>query len=278
MLLLAVLLFSAACEDPVPTDYTPDTIIQALITVDKPIKNIIIMRTLSIQDTFSLDKSLISDAEVYIYENTDTFRLKFRSEGEKGYYYDDTTYLIKPQTRYNFVAVVDGVKMTGSTITPLRFYMTKATPDSIYYPKDTVKLPTVDSLKLEWTSAGDVAFYLIAVNCQDTLNYGKYLSPPRDEKNRRIERSNIEDHHFYEITSWAFINATEVPVVWSIFKWYGKHKAIIYAPDDNYLNWFKQYQIKSSYDPLLGSITNGKGFFGSVSTAECNFILIKNQP
>jgi hypothetical protein len=112
----------------------------------------------------------------------------------------------------------------------------------------------------------------------DTLNYGKYLSSPTEEKNRRIFRSFENDRMYYEISSYAFIPNNKSFVVWNIFKWYGPHEVTVYVPDWNYLRWFKQYAMKSRYDDNLGTLKNGKGFFGSASMIKDTVLLLKNQP
>ena len=37
--------FLSSCEDPIPSDYTPATLVEAVLIVDKPIEKIIVMKT-----------------------------------------------------------------------------------------------------------------------------------------------------------------------------------------------------------------------------------------
>ena len=66
--IIFVLLLSS-CEDPVPKDYIPSNIVEALLIVNEPIRNIKILKSQSLFDEFSYDSSLVSDAEVYIIDD-----------------------------------------------------------------------------------------------------------------------------------------------------------------------------------------------------------------
>jgi hypothetical protein len=271
-----------SCGDPVPTDYVEDYIIEGYMLVGDPIQNIRIMRTLPISDSFKLENSLIKDANVIIKANDGkSYPLQFRNEkGREGYFYTDSTELVKPKTYYKLeVNLSNGKFMSGETTTPDTFAWKSTVKDTIYYPKDTINLPFVDSLVIHWEPEPNSTYYLLMVKCLDTLEYGKYLTPVIDEKNRRIWKPWAdEDRYYFDQTNYTFIPATSVPVVWGIFKWYGKHEIKIFAPDYNMFNWYKNYMIKGSFDPINSSINGGKGVFGSASYIHSEFFLVKNQP
>ena len=271
-------LILSSCEDPVPFDYVRETYVQAFLIVDEPIQNIAVMYSQPLNEVYNYNKSMVRDADVKIIGEDQEFVLSLSTDSSTGYFYADTSYKVKPKTKYKIeIKLKDGTVLTGETLTPDRFSWASKPPDLLQYPKDTLNLPQLDSVKLMWTKVPSVEFYLISIKCTDTLDYGKYLTPPTNEGNRRIERPWNQDNWFKETTNWALIPNTQTPIVWNIHKWYGRHQISIYAPDYNYLRWFIQVLAKNQYDPLLGSITGGIGVFGSASVIRNDYFLIKNQ-
>ncbi len=272
--------FISSCEDPLPSDYIPETVVEAVLIVDKPIENIIVMRSQPLNKPFDYNASLIDDAEVIIRTEGKEYNLVFRSNNNPGYYFPDTTEKVKSETTYTLeIKLKDGSLITGKTTTPKKTNWIYTPGTVIYYPKDTLKLAPVDSLRIEYAPVDNNMFYILSVVCRDTLDYGKYLTPATDEKNRRIIRPWNEDNEtfFYDLSTWYFLPTTKTPIVWTVFKWFGKHTVNIYVPDQNYLNWFLQHVIKGSYDPLLSSVDGAIGVFGSASQISHDFFLIKNQ-
>ena len=277
----SIIFFS--CGDSVPTDYIPRNIVEAYLVVDEPISGLRLMRSLPVTDTFELSKALISDAEVKIIQGEQEFQLEFRGveTGDPGYYYPDTSYKVLSQEKYELeINLSDGSKITAETFTPAPTGWIKRAPDKIYYPKDTLKLPANDTLKIEWDSIPGFNVYGLSIRCLDTLEYGKYLDPPRpDEKNRRILKPWSDDDDFYELARWYPIPNNKTPVVWSAFKYYGLHELSIYVPDYNFLRWYLQNATRGAADPLLNSVHgNGFGCFGSVAVIRDTSFLVKNRP
>ncbi len=270
-----------ACEDAIPSDYIEEKFVEAYLIVDEPIRNIVLMSTQPVNKKFDYANSLIRNAEVKIIGDGKEFILSIDTAGEQGYYFSDTTYLVKPNTNYKLEISIPGYTdtdlITGETTTPSRFKYLK-TLDTLHYPKDTVKLPELDTFKLEWEKVPGINFFILNLKCIDTIEYGKYLTPKTEEKNRRIVRPWNEDWMFKEQSNSGFIPNTKTAVVWLSFKWFGIHDVSIFAPDSNYLKWFLQNTIKNQYDPLLGSVKNAIGVFGSASVVRDTFFLVKNQP
>jgi len=269
-----------ACEDVIPSDYIEQKFVEAYLIVDEPIRNIVLMNTQPVNKKFEYSSSLIRNAEVKIIGDGKEFVLSIDTAGEQGYYYSDSTYLVKPNMQYKLEIRIPGYVdlISAETTTPARFKYIRTSDDILYYPKDTIKLPALDSFKLEWEKVPGISFFILNLKCLDTLEYGKYLVPQTDEKNRRIEKPWNEDWMFKETTNLGLIPNTKTPVVWMSFKWYGKHYVSIFAPDTNYLKWFIQNTIKNQYDPLLSNMKNAMGVFGSASAARDTFFLVKNQP
>ncbi|MCX7880261.1 MAG: DUF4249 domain-containing protein [Ignavibacteria bacterium] len=283
--LIFFILIFFGCEDSPPTDYIPQYYVEAFLIVDEPIDGIKLMRTQPLTDTFELAKALIKNATVKIKNEKREFLLEFRDTGNStnwSYFYPDTSIKIEPNTTY-FLEILtpDGKKITGKTTTPSRFFWTNRPPDTLYYPKDSVKFTDKAPVKIRWSSVQNVLYYLIMLKCIDTLEYGKYLNPPSDEKNRRVYNPFYEEtegrREYFETTIWDAMPNIEYPIFWVIFKWFGKHKIVVYSPDFNFLRWVVQHFRSSQVIPLLSSVDGAIGVFGSASKIEAEFFLVKNQ-
>jgi hypothetical protein len=269
----------SSCEDEAPGAYIPDNVLEALLVVDEPIQNILLIRTQPIFDKFIYDSSLIRNAVVKINGDNREFIVKFRSKeySLQGYYFEDTTYTVKSGIKYNIdITLNDGTKLTGETMTPPRTEWEKNPKPFLQFPKDSLKLPPTDTIA--WKKQNGFDFYIILVKCLDTLNYGKYLIPATDEMNRRIERPFRNDRAYRETATLMPIPNTQTPVVWNTFKWFGLHEVGVFVPDWNFLRWYIQSQTRSQIDPLLTSIKGGYGYFGSASVIRDTSVIIKNQP
>ncbi len=272
----------SSCEDAPPSEYIPKIFVEAYLIVGEPIQNIIIMSTQPVQDSFKYSNSLIRDAVVLIKEESGAeYLLEFKNDSLPGYYYPDTSIKIKSKTNYYLTAKLkDGTIITAQTKTPALLTWKVELKGIIRYPKDTLKLPNEDSLKFSWKSDDGQYFYLIRVKCLDTLEYGIYLTPPTEEKNRRIYRPWEENVPFYnDVTRWGGpIPNTESNVVWNAIKWYGLNEVSVIAPDPNFLAWFINYQRSGKYESVLNNSVQGAlGVFGSASVLSKNTFVFKNQ-
>ncbi|OGU59853.1 MAG: hypothetical protein A2X64_04070 [Ignavibacteria bacterium GWF2_33_9] len=267
-----------SCEDPAPTDYTPSYVVQALLLVDEPIKGFQIFQTASLTDSFNVENTYYKNAEVKLSGEGQEFTL-YWDEKSLSYNYQDTTYLVKSKTQYELkIKLSDGTEISGTTFTPAKFDWIEKPPVEIQYPKDTLSLPS--SFKISWTKTDTIKYYILSIKALDTLEYGKYLLPPTDEKNRRILQNwnRDRDRYFRDITSWGFAPASELPGLWNFFKWYGQQELSVYAPDDNFLLWSLQVFSFSEMNPQLTSIKGAFGYFGSASLIRHQGFLLKNQP
>ncbi len=278
ILLPIFLITLISCEDPAPTDYKPEIVVEGLLIVDEPIRNISVIRSQSLRDSFNFNNSLVSNAIVKIKGDGREFLLDYNppGNGKPGYFYSDTTYLVKSEVLYELEVTVDSKVMNGTTFTPKRTEWIRSPKPYIQFPFDSIGLPPTDSI--EWKKTEKTEFFMIGITCLDSSGYGEYLQTPTDEKNRRIDRPFRNDKSFRELTTFTPIPTSSTPIVWSVFKFYGKHSVSIYVPDYNFLRWFAQAQIRSQIEPILQSINNGYGYFGSASKITKTSVLLKNQP
>jgi hypothetical protein len=287
--LISVILGS--CEDPVPyDDYIPRKIIESYLLVGQPIEDVSVTKTQPLNIAFNTNKSRKEGAELvesfFIEELASDGKVVKSLQLEKDstlWHAIDRTYLVKAETKYKLrIKFKDGDSATGETTTPQQIswnpkYQIKK---FVQFPLDTINLPSTDTLG--WSSVPNVGFYLIGILNLDTLEYGKYLNPPFEQKNRRITGGGRGDNFFKEASTNVLIANTKSSVVWRAFKWYGKHEVAMYAPDFNMIRWFLANRGSRDYNPLLGSLNSNNentfGFFASASVVRDTFVLVKNQP
>jgi hypothetical protein len=281
-IVISVFAVLTSCEDDVPNDYEPETFVEGLMIVDEPIKNVILMKSQPIQDTFRFMESLIPDAEVYVRYDDKEIKLTFSNDPDRpGYYNEDTDYLVEPNKTYELeIKLKDSEDLiTGTTTTPGRIQWVIPPKPVIQYPIDSLNPGNPDSLVYSW-SATDVpsGWYIIRTRCNDTLEYGKYLDPPTEEMNRRFYKPFESTRGYNDKTFFTFIQNNKTNFVWTWFKWYGKSDIKVYAPDDNYLIWFLQYQRSSQILQGTSSVEGALGLWGSASAIIDSTFILKNQP
>jgi len=273
----------SGCEDPVAFDYIPEYAVEAYLLVDEPITGIMITKSQPVADSFVYENSIVRDAKVYIIRNQkDTMTLQFYPSVRGGEYrFPDSSIKVQPSTRYDLsVSLPDGKRITGTTFTPGRMSWITPPKSVLQYPTDTLNLFAPDSLSISWTALPGIPEYLIAITCEDTLGYGQYLNPPSLDSNRKIYRffrRNADNPRLRNMTLYGFFQGTKAPVVWTAFRWYGKHRLSIIAPDPNFLKWFKAGWGGNQYDYRLASVQGGLGVFASGSYVEQETFLLKNQ-
>lgn len=277
VLVIIFTVFIISCEDPAPTDYIPSYFVEALLIVDEPIKEIRVLESQPLNDSFNYNNSLIKNATIQISEGDNIYNLVFSQADSNGYNYPDTNYKVKPNTNYKLkVRLENGQEITGETTTPTPFNWVVRPDYYIQYPIDTVNLPSPFSI--QWELVNNVIYYIVSIRCLDTLNYGNYLNPATEEKNRRVTHPwEMQESYYRELSYWVIVPSSKVPVVWTVFKWYGWHEVSVYAPDYNFLRWMVQ-TMSGEINPLLSSVQGAYGYFGSASVIRDTSVILKNQP
>ena len=69
------MVFLWRCEDPAPFDYYPINVVEAILVVNKPIKEIRITRTLPLNVEYDYGNAVYKDAVCYIYEGENKMEL-----------------------------------------------------------------------------------------------------------------------------------------------------------------------------------------------------------
>lgn len=282
---LLLSLIAASCEDPIPADYTEELVIEGFVIVGEPLAKIRIMRTLPISDTFSFAKAAIKDAIVRVYANDSEIAMEFVADSLGGSYRAiDTSYRVLPSTSYRIRVEALNQTLEATTITPITLSWVREGPIMVQFPHpDSLLFPGADSLVVSWSTVPNTEFYIIGLECLDTLGYGKYLTPPTSDTNTRTPRPKPDFFNrdgtlvSKERTIFGGTLFTASQTIWGVFRWHGKHRLNIYAPNKEFLEWF--YQVgsgrRSSYDYRLSNIKGGLGVWGGASLIRTEKFLMK---
>ncbi len=268
--LLASLML-VSCGDPVPTDYQEELMVEGFVFVGEPIHDIRVLRTLPITDTFRFADAAVRDAQVRITADGVPLAVEYVPDSLGGTYrVVDVQYRAMPGVRYDIEVVAIGKKLTATTTTPDTFEWMQAPKDTLPYPGRLLELTRNDSLDVSWTPVTGVGQYIVAVECVDTLGYGKYLTPPTADTNRRIRDQDRFDNGTLianERVRFGFSILPRAPTVWSVFKWFGQQEIRVYAGDQAFQEWFRMvgFGRRSSYDYRLSNVKGGLGTWGSAS-------------
>jgi len=262
--LICFLTLFVSCGDDLPTAYEERYVIEAFVIGGEPISDIRIVRTYPINTPFDYSQALVRDAEVIISDTLgNSFRLEIAAEGEEGYYFPDSTYLVQTNMDYTLnVKFADNKTATGKASVPDTFSWVEKAPDFIYYPTDSqIDTAVVD---ISWTGEG--GFYLLESKALDTLEYGIYLDPPTDTMNMRVPNPFRDERAYDNTTTWGLLPTNESVVIWGALRWYGLHEVSIFRSDFNMLRWFLQARGSQQYNDLLNTIEGDAiGCFGGAS-------------
>ena len=267
---VAVLLV-VSCGDPVPTDYQEELVVEGFVFVGEPIRDIRVLRTLPITDTFRFVNASIRDALVRITADGVPLDVEFVSDSLGGTYrVTDQQYRAVAGVTYAIEVTAVGKTITGSTTTPDTLAWVKEPKDTLQYPGRLFELTRNDSLEVAWTAVPGVGQYVVAVECVDTLGYGEYLSPMTTDSNRRLrDQDRFDDGTLIasERVRFGFSILTRAPTVWSVFKWFGRQEIRVYAGDQAFQEWFRMvgFGRRSTYDYRLSNIKGGLGTWASAS-------------
>ncbi len=281
ILLLGVMV--TGCEDPIPDDYVQELVIEGFVIAGEPITHLRIYRSLPLNDTFSLQKAMIRDADVTLLENGVPVPMMFVDDSTGfGYRPSDTTFRCKYGTEYALTVRALNRTATATARTLNAFDWVRRPVDTMQYPGRANELTPVDSLGISWTGQPGVLRYVLAVECIDTLNYGLYLQPPTSDSNRRIRTEDFEDGSLIanERTRYGFSLVSNTPVVWAAFKWFGKQRIHVYAGDEAFQEWYSSvgFGRRSQYDYRLSNIRGGLGTFAGASKITADVFLKKDVP
>lgn len=278
-------LFSTGCEDPVPTDYKEEIMLEGLLLVGEPLQDVRVLRTLPVTDTFSFERASLSDAKITVTADGVDIPMEFVPDSRGGTYRAvDTGYRVQAGTVYSVAVQANGSTLTASTRTPAQFAWKTPPKTWIRFPHpDSILTAVDDSLLVTWSPVPDTELYIIGLTCLDTLGYGAYLTPATSDTNLRTVRPKPD---FFDRSGTLIANErttlgatpfTTSQTVWGVFRWYGQHELRVYAPDRAFLEWF--YLVgggrRSSYDYRLGNINGGLGVWGSASLVKHRSFLLK---
>lgn len=270
------------CADPVPDDYVPEVVIEGFLIAGEPISHLRIYQSQPINDTFSMSKAVIKNANVLLLENGVAIPVQYVADTNGGMYLpSDTAFRVKYNCKYDITVQAIGKTVTAVATTPSSFSWLTPPRDTMLYPGEANELKPVDSLGISWTGQPGIQRYIIGVRCLDTLQYGIYLDPPTDELNRRVRESDFEEgtRIANEPTRYGFSLSSNTPVVWLAFKWFGKQELSVYAGDEAFQEWFTlvAFGQRSQYDYTLSNVHGGLGVFAGAARIKAPIFMVKDK-
>ena len=278
--LVALLLTS--CEDPVPNDYTEEIYVEGFVVAGRPLTHVRVNRTLPLTEPYSVNNSVIRNAEVVVLEDGNPVPMVFVDDTTGGYYAAaDTAFRVKHNSSYALTVRALGRTLQATAQTLSTFDWISPPKDTIHYPGKENETKTFDSLNIVWQSQSGVSIYVIGIECRDTSGYGEYLTPPTSDSNSRVRDDEFDDglRVSNETTRYGLAFTSSTPVVWRAFKWYGPYTLHVYAGDLAFQEWFQMVGggRRSNYDYRLSNMTGGLGVWAGASVISSDLFL-KKQP
>lgn len=281
-LLVTAMLLLSSCADPVPEDYVEEIYVEGFVITERPLTKIKILRTLPLTEPYSINKAVINDAFVSVKENGVDVPMIFVEDSLGGFYRAaDTNFRAKYNSTYELTVVASGRTLQATATTLAPFQWVKPPKDTIVYPGKARETEFFDSLKISWEGQEGIPIYVLGIENLDTTGYGIYLTPPTDEHNDRVREDDFDDETLIanERTRYGLSFVSNSPIVWRVFKWYGKHRLHVYAGDNAFREWYQQVGAghRSQYDYRLSNVEGGLGIWAGASVLTGDFFFKKEQ-
>ncbi|HZV13138.1 MAG TPA: hypothetical protein VFA55_07975 [Candidatus Kapabacteria bacterium] len=248
-----------SCQDVPPVAYIQQIVVQGYLFANRPIDSIIVDRSLPVNLFYDRDSAGITDAQVTITVDSKTYSLVPYTKEPGSYYLPDTTMLVRSGKTYYLQIQYNGQTVTAQTTVPDSIKITKRLPDTLQYPQDTINIINYPDSIITWTGVPNKISYAASITCIDTTYYDSL----QHIANRHVYRPGGDSYD--NPTSWfSFLPVSTVPVPWTVFKWYGSQRIVIYNIDQNFNDWLKMADLNGgTFTQDLNHINGGIGVFGS---------------
>jgi hypothetical protein len=288
--LIGLLFFS--CESFKQDKYEKQYVVETYLAGDEEFPELILTKTLPLDEVYSLENAGINSANVTIYELDETQKRVDSVIYEKevlrpGVYIPSRFTFVKPATDYELLIYVtedNNHTISGKTFVPGQFEALSANSDTVMYQSD-------DQLSITYTPSyypNRQSYYILTVIALDTTGALTpfYASVTEDGEPTRAElqrnSSNILTEANFEINPDG--NVT-IQLPWLAVAFYGDHEIIAATIDENIydFNRTRETQFGGStispgeiYD-IIDKIDGGTGIFGSLYR-KTNQVFISRNP
>ena len=275
--LLNIFIFSNSCEDDFSA--VPDenlVVVQAYIYAGQPVKDIMLMSTLALDDESSI-ATPIDSAEVTLFRGNEQFNL------EPVHDYDtteiDTTYSLSYFSPDSNLIVNEGDTfrleinymdqiITSETVVPAKPDSFLSTVDTLWVPEfnrniDYIRWIFADSnrIRLDWDNPDDLYHYLLMDNVELDPQPLEKQAPPR----------------FKSFISQPFIDTTYT-ILASNITHFGRHDIVLFHVKTDYVLLYQSSgQNTRDLNEPYSNINGGLGIFSAFNSDTTSVYLIKQE-
>ena len=275
--LLNIFIFSNSCEDNFSA--VPDenlVVVQAYIYAGQPVKDILLMSTLALDDESSI-ATPIDSAEVTLSRGNEQFKL------EPVHDYDtteiDTTYSLSYFSPDSNLIVNEGDTfrleinymdqiITSETVVPAKPDSFLSTVDTLWVPEfnrniDYIRWIIADSnrIRLDWDNPDDFYHYLLMDNVELDPQPLEKQAPPR----------------FKSFISQPFIDTTYT-ILASNITHFGRHDIVLFHVKTDYVLLYQSSgQNTRDLNEPYSNINGGLGIFSAFNSDTTSVYLIKQE-
>ena len=275
--LLNIFIFSNSCEDDFSA--VPDenlVVVQAYIYAGQPVKDIMLMSTLALDDESSI-ATPIDSAEVTLSRGNEQFKL------EPVHDYDtteiDTTYSLSYFSPDSNLIVNEGDTfrleinymdqiITSETVVPAKPDSFLSTVDTLWVPEfnrniDYIRWIFADSnrIRLNWDNPDDLYHYLLMDNVELDPQPLEKQAPPR----------------FKSFISQPFIDTTYT-ILASNITHFGRHDIVLFHVKTDYVLLYQSSgQNTRDLNEPYSNINGGLGIFSAFNSDTTSVYLIKQE-
>jgi len=288
--LLSLLFLS--CESFKEDKYEKQYVVEAYLAGDEEFPELILTKTLPLDEFYSIESAGINSALVKIYELDETQKrvdsVIYEKEVQTPGVYIPTRYaLVKPATDYELLIYItddNNHKISSKTFVPGQFEAVSTNLDTIMYQSD-------DQLSITYTPSyypNRQSYYILTVVALDTTGALTpfYASVTEDGEPTRAElqrnSSNILTEANFEVNPDGNVS---IALPWLAVAFYGEHEIIAATIDENIYDFNRTRETQFGgatvspgeiYD-IIDSIDGGTGVFGSLYR-KTNPVFITRNP
>jgi len=281
-----------SCDSFKEDKYEKQYVVETYLAGDEEFPELILTKTLPLDEVYSLDNAGINSALIKIYELDETQKrvdsLIYKKEVlNPGVYIPTRFALVKPATDYELLIYVtddDNHKISAKTFVPGQFDAVSANLDTIMYQAD-------NQLTITYTPSyypNRQSYYILTVVALDTTGTLTpfYASVTEDGEPTRSElqknNSNILTEANFEVNTDGNVS---IALPWLAVAFYGEHEIIAATIDENIYDFNRTRATQFGgatispgeiYD-IIDRIDGGTGIFGSLYR-KTNQVFISRNP
>ena len=268
---------SVSCEDdlkPVPDENL--IVVRAYIYAGQPVKDIILMSTLALDDE-STEPTPVDSAEVILSRGNENFTLEpvyaydtteTDTTFSLTYHYPDSDLIVGVGDTFQLEINYMDQKLTSQTIVPAKPDSFSASIDTLWVPefkrnRDYINWIVADSnrIKLDWDNPNELYHYLLMDNVETDPNPLEKQAPPRWKR--------------FVSQPFADTSYTILPTVVTHF---GRHDIVLFHVQTDYVLLYQSSgQDSRDLNEPYSNIKCGLGMFTAFNSDTASVYLVKKE-